>query len=288
MSNYCNICPNKCNAPRTNDNLGRCRATNQIKIAKYYLHPFEEPIVSGKNGSGTIFFTGCALRCVFCQNYELSRNFRGKTITPNELANIFKELEEKGANNINLVTPSHYANQIIKAFEIYTPKIPVVYNTHGYENIETLKRLDKYISVYLPDIKFFSPIVSKRYTGLENYFEIASKAVKFMMQSKPTIIENGLIKSGVIVRHLILPLSANDSVEIIKWFSENKVNNPYFSLMSQYTPFGDIGKFPELKRKITKKEYQRALNAITEYNITDCFIQDLSSSKEEYIPSWDY
>ena len=140
MNNYCNICPNKCNAPRTSDSLGRCRATNQIKIAKYYLHPFEEPIVSGKNGSGTIFFTGCALRCVFCQNYELSRNFRGKTITPNELANIFKELEEKGANNINLVTPSHYANQIIKAFEIYTPKIPVVYNTHGYEDIETLKK----------------------------------------------------------------------------------------------------------------------------------------------------
>ena len=288
MSNYCNICPNKCNTLRTIDSLGRCRATNEIKIAKYYLHPFEEPLISGKNGSGTIFFTGCALRCVFCQNYELSRNLRGKTVTPLQLSNIFKELEDKGAHNINLVTASHYANEIIKSFEIYTPKIPVVYNTHGYEDIETLKKLDKYISVYLPDLKFYSAEVSKRYTGLSDYFEVASKAIKFMMQSKQTVIENGLMKSGVIVRHLILPLSSNDSVEIIKWFSENKVNNPYFSLMSQYTPFGDIEKYPELKRKITKKEYQRALNAIENAGITDCFIQDLTSSKEEYIPSWDF
>ena len=288
MSNYCNICPNKCNALRTENNLGRCRATNEIKIAKYYLHPFEEPLISGKNGSGTVFFTGCALRCVFCQNYELSRNLRGKIVNPLELAEIFKELESMGAHNINLVTPSHYANEIIKAFEIYTPKIPVVYNTHGYEDIETLKKLDRYISVYLPDLKFYSSEVSKRYTGLSDYFDVASKAVKFMMQSKQTVIENGLMKSGVIVRHLILPLSANDSVEIIKWYSENKVNNPYFSLMAQYTPFGDIDKYPELKRKITKKEYGRALNAIENYNITDCFIQDLASSKEEYIPTWEY
>ena len=288
MSNYCNICPNKCNALRRENNLGRCRATNEIKIAKYYLHPFEEPLISGKNGSGTVFFTGCALRCVFCQNYELSRNLRGKIVSPLELAKIFKELESMGAHNINLVTPSHYANELIKAFEIYTPKIPVVYNTHGYEDIETLKKLDKYISVYLPDLKFYSSEVSKRYTGLSDYFEVASKAVKFMMQSKQTVIENGLMKSGVIVRHLILPLSANDSVEIIKWFSENKVNNPYFSLMAQYTPFGDIDKYPELKRKITKKEYARALNAIENYNITDCFIQDLASSKEDYIPTWEY
>ena len=288
MSNFCNICPNKCGVLRTQDSLGRCKATNDIKIAKYYLHPFEEPLISGKNGSGTIFFTGCALRCVFCQNYELSRNTRGKTITPSELADIFKKLEDMGAHNINLVTPSHYANEIIKAFEIYTPKIPIVYNTHGYEDIETLKKLDKYISVYLPDLKFFSSEVSKRYTGLSDYFEVASKAVKFMMESKKTVIENGLMKSGVIVRHLILPLCSNDSIAIIKWFSENKVNEPYFSLMSQYTPFGDIENYPELKRKITKKEYQRALNAIENYNISDCFIQDLTSSKEEYIPSWDF
>ena len=288
MSNYCNICHKKCNVDRENGRLGRCGAENKIKIAKYYLHPFEEPLISGKKGSGTIFFTGCALRCVFCQNYELSRNTRGKTITPSQLADIFKKLEDMGAHNINLVTPSHYANEIIKAFEIYTPKIPVVYNTHGYEDIETLKKLDKYISVYLPDLKWFNPEVSKRYTGLSDYFEVASNAVKFMMNSKKTVIENGLMKSGVIVRHLILPLCSNDSVEIIKWFSENKINEPYFSLMAQYTPFGDIEKYPELKRKITKKEYGRALNAIENYDISDCFIQDLTSSKEEYIPSWDF
>jgi putative pyruvate formate lyase activating enzyme len=267
---------------------GACGTLDTVRIAKYYLHKFEEPEISGVNGSGTVFFCGCSLKCVFCKNYELSRNTRGKIITPSNLVEIFKELEERGANNINLVTPSHYTNEIIKAFEIYTPKIPVVYNTHGYEDIETLKKIDKYISVYLPDLKFFSKEVSKRYTGLSDYFDVASKAVKFMMQSKKTVIENGIIKSGVIVRHLILPLSANDSVEIIKWFSENKENNPYFSLMAQYTPFGNIDNYPELKRKITKKEYQRALNAIENYNITDCFIQDLTSSKEEYIPSWDF
>ena len=287
MDNLCNICPNACNVDR-NAKIGRCGAYNDIKIAKYYLHPFEEPVVSGKNGSGTIFFTGCALRCVFCQNYELSRNTRGKIVTPNELADIFKELEDKGANNINLVTPSHYTYHIIKALEIYKPKIPVVYNTHGYEKIETLKDIDPYIDVYLPDLKFKSHTVSKRYTGKENYFEIASNAVKFMMDSKKKVIEHGLIKSGVIVRHLILPLSSNDSVDIVNWFIENKTNGAMFSLMGQYTPLGDIKNFKELNRKITKTEYERVLNALYNLDESECFIQDLSSASENYVPSWDF
>ena len=220
MSNYCNICPNKCNALRTESNLGRCRATNDIKIAKYYLHPFEEPIISGKNGSGTIFFTGCALRCVFCQNYELSRNLRGKTVTPLELANIFKELEDKGAHNINLVTPSHYTYQIIKALDIYKPNIPIIYNTHGYELISTLKDIEPYIDVFLPDLKFKSPTISKRYALKEDYFKYASESILFMMNAKKTVIENGLIKSGVIVRHLILPLCFNYSIEIVNLFKQ--------------------------------------------------------------------
>lgn len=287
MDNLCNICPNNCNVNR-NSVLGRCGASDKIKIAKYYLHPYEEPVISGEKGSGTIFFTGCALRCVFCQNYELSRNTRGKIVTPNELANIFKELEEMGANNINLVTASHYAYEIIKAFEIYKPKIPVVYNTHGYESIKTLKDIDPYIDVYLPDLKFKSPTVSKRYTGKENYFEIASNAIKFMMDSKKTVLENGLIKSGVIVRHLILPLSSNDSVDIVNWFIENKKNGAMFSLMGQYTPLGDIKNFKELNRKITKTEYERVLKALYQLDENECFIQDLSSASENYVPSWDF
>ncbi len=285
--NLCNICPNRCGVDRT-AKLGKCGASYKLNIAKYYLHKFEEPVISGENGSGTIFFTGCALKCVFCQNYELSRVKRGKDITAFELANIFKELEDMGANNINLVTPSHYTYQIIEALEIYKPKIPIVYNTHSYENLKTLKDINPYIDVYLPDLKFFSKTVSKRYTGKENYFEIASENIKFMMESKKTVIENGLIKSGVIVRHLILPLSSNDSVEIVNWFKENKVNGAMFSLMGQYTPLGDISGFKELNRRITKAEYNRVLNALYGLNDNECFIQELSSASEEFVPSWDF
>ncbi len=285
--NLCNICPNRCNVDRTTK-LGRCGASNKLNIAKYYLHKFEEPVISGSNGSGTVFFTGCALRCVFCQNYELSRVKRGKDITVLELANIFKELEDMGANNINLVTPSHYSYQIIEALNIYKPKIPIVYNTHSYENIKTLKDINPYIDVYLPDLKFFSKTVSKRYTGKENYFEIASENIKFMMESKKAVLKNGLLKSGVIVRHLILPLSSNDSVEIVNWFKENKVNGAMFSLMGQYTPLGDISKFKELNRRITKAEYNRVLNALYGLNDSECFIQELSSASEEFVPTWDF
>lgn len=285
---FCNRCPNHCNTDREHGIIGACGVDTQIKIAKYYLHPFEEPVISGKNGSGTIFFSGCSLKCVFCQNYELSRNERGKIISPEALANIFKELEQAGAHNINLVTPTHYVDEIIKAFEIYRPNIPVIYNTHSYENLSTLEKIDKYVDVYLPDIKFFSPTASKRYTGKSDYFDVAANSVKFMMQSKKTVIENGIMKSGVIVRHLILPLNRNDSVNILKWFAENKTNGAYFSLMAQYTPYGDCEKYPELMRKITKKEYQSVFNTLNDLNITDCFLQELNSASEKFIPDWDY
>ena len=283
----CFNCPNLCGVDR-DKSVGACGVDNNVKIAKYYLHPYEEPVISFNKGSGTIFFTGCSLKCVFCQNYELSRNARGKIITPSNLADIFKELENLGADNINLVTPTHFTNEIVKAFEIYRPKIPVVYNTHGYETIENLKLIDKYVDIYLPDLKFYNPNVSKRYTGKSNYFEIASKAVKFMFESKKTVIENGKMLSGVIVRHLILPLNRNDSAEILKWFKENAVNGEYLSLMAQYTPFGDIDNYPELKRKITKKEYDSVLNALFDLNIKNVFIQELDSASEKFIPVWDY
>ena len=193
-----------------------------------------------------------------------------------------------GAHNINLVTPTHYITQIIEAFNIYKPKIPVIYNTNGYEKISSLKEIAPFVDVWLPDLKFKSSFLSKRYTNKEDYFEIASKAVEFMMNDKKTVIENGLMKSGTIVRHLILPQSANDSVEIVKWFKENRKNGAYFSLMAQYTPFGDIENYKELNRKITSKEYNKVLSHLFELSGDEYFIQELSSSGEQYIPSWDF
>ena len=283
----CNLCPNACNVSR-NLSVGRCGASDKLKISKYGLHFYEEPVISGKTGSGAIFFTGCSLRCVFCQNYELSRVLRGKEITETQLADIFKILEDMGANNINLVTPSHYAKQIVKAFEIYKPSIPIVYNTHSYETIENLKIIDPYIDIYLPDLKFFSREISKRYTGKDNYFEFAEKAVLFMMNSKKTRIENGLMKSGVIVRHLVLPLCKKDSAEIVKWFAKNRKNGAYLSIMSQYTPLIKQENFTELNRRITQKEYSFVVDTAIDLSLNEVFIQELSSAKESYIPDWDF
>lgn len=287
MNKACSLCPNGCKIDKQ-INKGVCGTNNEIVIAKYYLHPFEEPVISGKKGSGTIFFCGCSLKCVFCQNFELSRSMRGKSITVNQLADIFKELEVQGAHNINLVNPTHYSDQIIKALEIYRPNIPIVYNTHGYENVEILQKMNDYVDVYLPDIKFFSPNLSKRYTGKENYFEVASKAIEFMAKSKPyTLDNNGMLKSGVIVRHLVLPQGVSDSKKILDWFNTIK-DKAYINVMSQYTPFGDIDQFPELKRKVTPREYERVIDYAISLGIDNMYYQEFESASEEYIPCWDY
>lgn len=283
----CLLCPNQCNIDKSTT-VGACGTNGNIRIAKYYLHKGEEPVISGKNGSGTVFFCGCSLKCVFCQNYELSRNLRGKDISVNELADIFKKLESNGAHNINLVTPTHYADKIIDALNIYRPKIPIVYNTHGYENLSMLEVINEYVDVYLPDMKYFSPTLSKRYTGKENYFEKASKAVEFMINSKPyTLDENGMLKSGVIVRHLVLPQCTSDSKKILDWFNNFK-ERAYINIMSQYTPFGNIDAFPELKRKTTKREYDTVINYALSLDIKNAYYQDFLSANEKYIPSWDY
>lgn len=283
----CLLCPNQCNIDKSTT-VGACGTNGNIRIAKYYLHKGEEPVISGKNGSGTVFFCGCSLKCVFCQNYELSRNLRGKDISVNQLAEIFKKLESDGAHNINLVTPTHYADKIIDALNIYRPKIPIVYNTHGYENLSMLEVINEYVDVYLPDMKYFSPTLSKRYTGKENYFEKASKAVEFMINSKPyTLDENGMLKSGVIVRHLVLPQCTSDSKKILDWFNNFK-ERAYINIMSQYTPFGNIDAFPELKRKTTKREYDTVINYALSLDIKNAYYQDFLSANEKYIPSWDY
>ena len=283
----CKLCPVECGANRL-ENAGACGVSG-LHIAKYYLHPFEEPCISFKNGSGTVFFTGCNLRCAFCQNYEVSRAERGKAITPQELADIFKALESMGAENVSLVTPSHLIAYLLPAFEIYKPKIPVVYNSSGYEKIDTLKRIDPFIDVYLPDMKFYSPALSKRYLGKENYFDVASEAVEFMANSKPLkMTDDGKMLSGCIVRHLVMPLCTADTKAILKWFKRSLPSDTYLSLMSQYTPFGKIDGMPELSRPITAREYNAALDTADELGITNLFAQERKSSNEKYIPEWDY
>ncbi|MBR1975317.1 MAG: radical SAM protein [Clostridia bacterium] len=283
----CKLCPVECGANRL-ENAGACGVSG-LHIAKYYLHPFEEPCISFKNGSGTVFFTGCNLRCAFCQNYEVSRAERGKAITPQELADIFKALEAMGAENVSLVTPSHLIAYLLPAFEIYKPKIPVVYNSSGYEKIDALKRIDPFIDVYLPDMKFYSPTLSKRYLGKENYFDVASEAVEFMANSKPLkMTDDGKMLSGCIVRHLVMPLCTADTKAILKWFKRSLPSDTYLSLMSQYTPFGKIDGMPELSRPITAREYNAALDTADELGITNLFTQERKSSNEKYIPEWDY
>lgn len=266
--------------------LGRCGASG-IKIAKYYLHPYEEPVISFKNGSGCVFFCGCSLKCAFCQNFELSRSLRGKEITVKELAAIFKELEEEGADNINLVTPTHYVDKIAEAFALYRPKIPVVYNTHSYEKIETLKTVDTFADIYLPDLKFIDPFLSDRYTGRADYAKYALPAIEFMAQKPLKFDGDGKMLSGCIVRHLILPLASYDSVKVAE-FVATLPEDVYFSLMSQYTPYGDIEKFKELNRRITDREYNIVLAAVERSGLKNVFLQDKDSAQTAFIPKWCY
>lgn len=286
LSTHCADCPVQCGADR-NKRVGAC-GVDGIRIAKYYLHPYEEPCISFAKGSGTIFFSGCNLRCVFCQNYEVSRAKRGKALTAQELADVFKELEDMGAENVSLVTPSHVISYLLPAFEIYKPKIPVVYNSSGYDSLEGLKKIDPFIDVYLPDLKFYSPALSLRYTGREDYFERAAEAILFMANKPCVMTEEGKMLSGLIVRHLVMPLGVNDSIALLKWFKRELPERAYLSLMSQYTPFGDAEKYPELTRKVTAREYERVVDAAFALGIKNIMLQQRSSSSEEYIPSWDY
>ena len=288
LTKNCTLCPVECGADRTKT-VGAC-GVDGLRIAKYYLHPFEEPCISFDKGSGTIFFCGCNLRCAFCQNYEVSRAKRGKAITPLQLTDIFKELEDMGADNISLVTPSHLTSYLVRALEIYKPKIPLVYNTSSYEKVETLKQIDPFVDIYLPDMKFFSPSLSKRYLGKENYFDVASEAITFMANSKPLQMTNeGKMLSGCIVRHLVMPLCTGDSKTLIKWFNAYLPPSTYLSLMSQYTPFGDIEGMKELSRPITAREYTAVLDTALELGLGNrLFAQERNSIGERYIPKWDF
>ena len=281
----CNVCPRKCNTDRSKK-AGFCGMTDKIKVARAELHFWEEPCISGKKGSGTIFFSGCPLKCVYCQNEEISSGGFGKDISVERLAEIFRELEEKGADNINLVTPTHYSEQILNAFDIYKPKIPVVYNCSGYEDVETLKKFKDIVDIYLTDIKYFDSSVSEKYSKAKDYFEVASSAVKEMISQQPENIfdEDGIMKKGVIIRHLVLPLNITQTRKILEWIKENLPENVIISLMSQYVPLGKACEHKEINRKLTTREYEKVLNMFDELDFEYGFMQELSSSKEDFIP----
>lgn len=282
----CTLCPVACGADRTK-RAGRC-GTQGLTVAKYYLHPYEEPPVSFRNGSGTVFFGGCALKCVFCQNYELSRAERGKKVTPRELADIFRELEEAGAENINLVTPDHVSDLVAEALAIYKPAIPAVYNSSGYAKKEAIERIAPLIDIWLPDLKFFSPDISERYTGRRDYFQYASEAVAVMAQTPVAYREDGKMLTGAIVRHLVMPACTTDSLRVLDFLKETLPEPVPLSLMRQYTPMGNVAEFPELKRRVTAREYRRVLDYALSLGFSRIFTQEKDCAEESFIPKWDW
>lgn len=282
----CRHCPVSCGIDREIA-LGRCGVSG-LSIAKYYLHPFEEPPISHKNGSGTIFFGGCNLRCVFCQNYDVSRANRGKRITPRGLTEIFQELEGMGADNVNLVTPDHVSHLIAEALSLYKPQIPVVYNSGGYASVRALEEIAPYVDVWLPDLKFHSPELSFRYTGRRDYFERAKEAVDYMAK-KPLVWSNdGKLLSGILVRHLVLPMCTSDSMRVLETLHEILPKEAPLSLMRQYTPMGEIEGYPELQRKLTSREYFRVLDYAYALGFENIFTQEKESAETTFIPQWDF
>lgn len=291
MMKVCTLCPRACGVDRT-QRAGFCGvsgAAGTVKAAKAMLHFGEEPPISGSGGSGAVFFSGCTMGCVFCQNYEVSNRSRGKEITVSRLADIFLELQEQGAHNINLVTGSHYVPQIINALDIAKPRlmIPVIFNCGGYERLETLKMLDGYIDVYLPDVKYHDDALALRYSSAKNYFDTAYKAVEEMLrQTGKCRIENDLIKKGVILRHLILPGCYKDSIALLNALAPFK-DNVLISLMSQYVPMGRAADYPEINRRLTTFEYRKVLAECERIGF-DGFTQERSSATTELTPDFDF
>lgn len=293
MLENCMICPHKCGVNRLEGNKGRCKCDDKLKIALASLHMFEEPCISGENGSGTVFFSNCNLNCIYCQNYEISNLGKGKEITIEHLAEIFLKQQEKNAHNINLVTPTMYVYQIIEAIKIAKSKglnIPIIYNSNGYENIETIKLLNGYIDVYLPDLKYYTNELSKKYSKVDNYFETATKAIKEMYNQvgQAKFDENGLIKKGVIIRHLVLPNHIQNTKNILKWISDNMPDDIYVSVMAQYFPTYKAKYDDLINRKLNKKEYNEVLNYLYSLDLENGYIQELGLHEEEYVPNFDF
>lgn len=287
----CTICPHNCGINRQKEQVGRCKSKDTVKIALYSTHNFEEPCISGKNGSGTVFFSNCNLNCVFCQNYEISQKGKGKEITIEELAEIFIKQQENNVENINLVTPTSYVPQIIEAIKIAKNnglKIPIVYNTNGYEKVETIKMLEGYIDIYLPDLKYSDNLLAKRLSKVDNYFEIATNAIKEMYRQvgKPIFNDNGIMQKGMIIRHLVLPNHILNSRRVLKWINDN-MNEVYVSIMAQYFPTFKAKEIDDINRKLTKEEYQEIEKYLYRLNLENGYIQELGEHEEEYVPNWD-
>lgn len=289
LLNKCEICPRKCKVNRNNGELGYCKASNKMKIGGYHLHMWEEPIITGKYGSGIIFFSYCNLRCAYCQNYDLSFDSVGEYITIERLSDIMLELQEMQAENVNLVTPTHYIplikNSIVLAKEKGL-KIPIVYNTSGYESVESLKTLEGLIDIYLPDFKYYDNSLGK-YSSVADYFNIASLALKEMYRQvgKPKYNKKGMLKKGVIVRHLVLPNNYQDSKKIINYLYQEYKDNIILSIMNQYT-ITKITKYPELNQKVDPKEYDNLIDYAYNLGIRNCFTQEEESQSESFIPKF--
>lgn len=300
----CNLCPRKCNADREKQE-GVCRMPWDIYAARAALHMWEEPCISGENGSGAVFFTGCTLRCVFCQNHEIAAGKRGQKIDESHLAEIFLKLQQQKANNINLVTPTQYVLPIIAAVKKAKAqglKIPVVYNTSGYERVETLKNLEGIVDVYLPDFKYMDSRLSQQYSYAADYTETAKKALEEMIRQtgKPVFftaedelvkegyVEEQIMKRGVIVRHLLLPACVKDSKAVIKYLYDTYKDDIYISIMNQYTPINRIKEYDNLNRRVTKKEYDEVVDYAIELGVVNGFIQEGDTADESFIPEFDY
>ncbi|MFQ7462913.1 MAG: 4Fe-4S cluster-binding domain-containing protein [Agathobacter sp.] len=294
MNKYenCLLCPRKCGINRSTGQTGVCGVSSEIKVARAALHYWEEPCISGKRGSGAVFFSGCSLHCVFCQNREISDGKEGKVISKERLSDIFMELAGKGANNINLVTPGQYITDIVWAVNDAKSrgmKLPIIYNTSGYENVTELKLLEGIVDVYLPDFKYMDSTLSARYSRAKDYPSVAKQALSEMVRQQPDVViddATGLIQKGVIVRQLLLPGHVNDAKAVLKYLYDTYRDHVYISMMSQFTPIA-LKDYPEINRTVTKREYERLVNYALEIGITNAFIQEGDVAKDSFIPAFD-
>jgi len=292
LLNKCTLCPRCCNVNRNNDELGFCMMMKDLYVARAALHFWEEPIISGDKGSGTVFFTGCNLKCVFCQNYQISTNNFGKKITIERLSEIFLELQEQGAHNINLVTPTPFVPQIIDALKIAKREgltIPIIYNSSGYETVDTIKLLNGYIDIYLPDFKYFDNKYALKYSKCPNYFEYASTSIKEMIHQvgKPQFDKAGLLTKGVIVRHMMLPGLLEDSKKIIHYLVDKYNDDIFISVMNQYTPTNNLAKYSEINKTVDNNDYEELINYAIDIGIKNGFMQEGETQKTSFIPEFD-
>jgi putative pyruvate formate lyase activating enzyme len=289
----CNLCPRKCNVDRTDNKKGFCGENDTVRVARASLHMWEEPCISGKEGSGTVFFSGCNLKCVFCQNKSIAIGGKGEKLTIEQLSKLFLILQSKKANNINLVTPSHFVPQIADALKLAKSDgltIPIVYNTSSYELTKTIKSLEGLVDIYLPDLKYFDSDTSARYSHAPDYFKYASKAIDEMVRQVGTPIfddNTGIMKKGVIIRHMIMPGCTLDSKRLIRYIYEKYGDNVYISIMNQYTPPTNLIGYDEIKRKVTKREYKKVIDYALNLGVENAFVQEGETASESFIPDFE-